>query len=329
MKYLKADSLLPFGLLGFLITLLIYVFGPFEDLNIVKKVIFFIILFFPISIGLILLWRSRKKQLRINEEKERQIKELNEKKRLLLEERNVHSKLRYTDQIPKIISSISKFVNEDEKEKFKISTNELLNKMATVFKDIKQVDCCLTLKVFTGNEVVLKTLSRSFSNGRIDRENYLSKGFYDNPDTFIRANSDLTRIAKAEKKSIKAKHLYFFSNDLVHRSGYRHPLLDLKDEEGKDYHDRVNEFDGTEEDREALRQKLWPLPYKSTITVPISYMQLNMDSERFAVIGTLCVDSNQENVFNKNIDKSLLQSLAETIYINYLSATNRGADILN
>lgn len=325
----KLENLLPFGLLGFVVTLLIYVFGPFEQLDTLNKTLFFIALAVPVIIIVLYLWISRKKQIKINKEKQEEIEELNAREKELKEEKTEKFKIKYADQIPSIVLAISNFVNEDEKKKFIVSTNNLLNQVANVFKEIKGIDCFLTMKIFTQNDVVIKTLSRSTSSGRTPREKYIKEGDYSSADDFIRANTDIYKIAKAKKNSLKGRNLYFFSNDLVHYSGYKHPLLDRKDDDGKDYHDKINEFEGSEDEKEELRQKIWPLPYKSTMNFPICYMQQRLDAKDHAVIGTLCIDANSTDVFNKDLDKSIIQSVAETIYINYISAIRSDENILN
>jgi len=79
------------------------------------------------------------------------------------------------------------------------------------------------------------------------------------------------------------------------------------------YRDLVNDYGGDKEEK-------WPLPYKSTIVVPLTLMerQINNDEEN-TFIGTLCVDSLEKGVFDRGLDKIILQCLSEVIYIYYLA----------
>lgn len=60
-----------------------------------------------------------------------------------------------------------------------------------------------------------------------------------------------------------------------------------------------------------IRTKEWPLPYKSELVVPI---KLNEEDDNSSLIGFLCVDCEEINVFNKKYDPSMTIGIAEGIY---------------
>lgn len=57
----------------------------------------------------------------------------------------------------------------------------------------------------------------------------------------------------------------------------------------------------------------WPLPYKSTLIVPIVPLLANEQSQE-AIRGFLCADSPNEGIFNKYYDVDIMKGVADGIY---------------
>lgn len=57
-----------------------------------------------------------------------------------------------------------------------------------------------------------------------------------------------------------------------------------------------------------VRNRTWPLPYKSTLVVPICPMNSKLKTD---IIGFLCVDSSDRGVFKKRFDLDLLIGIAD------------------
>ena len=57
----------------------------------------------------------------------------------------------------------------------------------------------------------------------------------------------------------------------------------------------------------------WPLPYKSTLVVPIVPLIAN-DQSQDAIRGFLCADSPDEGIFNKYYDVDIMKGVADGIY---------------
>lgn len=57
----------------------------------------------------------------------------------------------------------------------------------------------------------------------------------------------------------------------------------------------------------------WPLPYKSTLIVPIVPLIAN-DQTQEAIRGFLCADSPNEGIFNKSYDVDIMKGVADGIY---------------
>ncbi|MFC2186520.1 hypothetical protein ACFCT7_04310 [Fulvivirgaceae bacterium LMO-SS25] len=68
------------------------------------------------------------------------------------------------------------------------------------------------------------------------------------------------------------------------------------------------------------RRKQWPLPYRSTIVVPIVPL-LADDQNQQALRGFLCIDSPNESSFYEKVDVNILKGVADGIY--------RKIDIIN
>ena len=62
-----------------------------------------------------------------------------------------------------------------------------------------------------------------------------------------------------------------------------------------------------------IRQLNWPLPYKSTIVVPLLPLSVNEHDDK-ALRGYLCIDSPRNNAFNKQYDIEILKGLADGLY---------------
>lgn len=117
-------------------------------------------------------------------------------------------------------------------------------------------------------------------------------------------NTDFLEIFK-KMKSTKEKH--FLSNLLPFRYGYLNTSFDVY---------------GEQPDNNILfRYWRWPLPYKSTIVVPICPSD---ESTQSALRGFLCVDSPNIGAFKKNYDISLLRGVADGLFnvINKLNNNN-------
>lgn len=65
------------------------------------------------------------------------------------------------------------------------------------------------------------------------------------------------------------------------------------------------------ESTDTDRQRLWPLPYRSEIVVPIAPILHPSNERRKDFFGYLCVDCDQENGFHKKYDVGMIQGVAD------------------
>ncbi|MEZ4788406.1 MAG: hypothetical protein R2811_00120 [Flavobacteriales bacterium] len=62
------------------------------------------------------------------------------------------------------------------------------------------------------------------------------------------------------------------------------------------------------------RRKLWPLPYRSEIVVPITPIIPDEEGTPKQFLGFMCVDCNAENGFHKKYDAQLLRGVADGLF---------------
>lgn len=223
-------------------------------------------------------------------------------------------KVKYVYNFPKIIDAISDFINSynSEKELIKYDLYVLLGKISDIYRDLKGVDVTLTVKLITimDKDLSVRTFVRFPESDRPDREDFKTSKSY---EKFIEENTDFKTIYASELNVKYAKELYFFCNDLVNYAVHNNE---------KYYHSRLNEsgyYKNTDlhnrNGKNIMKEKLWCLPFKSTIVVPLGLMGKKPKNGDFAFWGTLCIDANKKNVFNEEIDVKILQSIAETIFL--------------
>ncbi|WP_075342469.1 hypothetical protein [Tenacibaculum agarivorans] len=237
----------------------------------------------------------------------------------LKKDKEKETQLKYAEKFDDVILAVSKFVNGYTTPKtIIVNLDELLNKMSSIFRELKGVDCCFTVKIIKQGEKI-ETLCRTDSkNKRYNREDF--QRYHSDFEDFLNNNTDLFSIfGKQKHENIKGRYVRFFSNNLPLEQNYKHSHL-----EKTDYHNNVKKLvDDHGYSIEEASNKLWNLPYKSTIVIPIGLMEKKHNDPDFQYIGTICVDSEEKNVFNKGTDISILQSIAETIYVTFRASNKK------
>ncbi len=97
---------------------------------------------------------------------------------------------------------------------------------------------------------------------------------------------------------------YFFSNRLSGVRGYKNTSFDLY---GKPWDVGPPVF------CDILRDVLWPLPYRSTMVVPISPGP-SATGRRSSLAGYLCVDSRSRGAFRRRFDLDLITGVATCLF---------------
>jgi hypothetical protein len=141
--------------------------------------------------------------------------------------------------------------------------------------------------------------------------------------TLVRDNKSSTKNRKSGAKD-QTKHwldansdfnfIYSnFDNENINTSFYRGTNLpcrhDYNNTRLKDWPPRIKLFLMNS----VIRQMQWPLPYKSTLVVPIVPLLAN-DREQEVIRGFLCIDSPRNFTFNQNVDVEILKGVSDGLY---------------
>jgi len=177
---------------------------------------------------------------------------------------------------------------------------KLCNSVSSAFNKIYgcRIGTCIKFIVNDGDRPLCKTLVRdSHSNARSRKS-----GSQDTPKHWIDANSDFEFIYNSFVNN-NVPSSYYLEQHLPNCHDYKNTRLDSGW--------KPKTFWGFPE--KYARKWNWPLPYKSTLIVPIVPLLAN-DQSQEAIRGFLCVDSESEGVFNKYYDVDILKGVADGIY---------------
>lgn len=176
--------------------------------------------------------------------------------------------------------------------------------VSNAFTTISNRSCYVCIKIFEeGNakEVHLITFCRDtdsrLSAERVDPED-------DNTIHYLKDNTDFNSIFENIVNDGE-KSKYFFSNNLVGEKNYMNTRIKDDTWEPKTKIPII---------RYVLRNRKWPLPYRSVITVPISPLS-NRRILHGQLIGYLCVDAPYRWSFRKRIDIEIIRGIAAGIYL--------------
>lgn len=170
----------------------------------------------------------------------------------------------------------------------------------TLFKN-KRICVCIKLVINTGDgDIFIRTLCRD-DIARKDSRRVQPKE--ETVIHYINENTDFKYIFENVNKNGE-KFKYYISNVLPLEDFYRNSRINADEYPPRSVIPIV---------KEIKRLKAWPLPYKSTITVPIIILTDNpVDKDNIA--GYLCIDSDTMWIFNKKYDVNILRSIANGLY---------------
>jgi len=169
----------------------------------------------------------------------------------------------------------------------------LCNSTAEAFSLITGTKCNTSIKILTedvdeaGNtKLKAITFARNRDRGRNPKPNPVRH--------WVDRNTDFMTILE---KIDTPKGELFFSNLLVFRFGYQNTSFMVYGE--------------PPDNNWVLRYWRWPLPYKSTIVVPICPCAEPASSN---LVGFFCVDSSNVGAFKKDFDVPLIQGIADGVF---------------
>jgi hypothetical protein len=179
--------------------------------------------------------------------------------------------------------------------------NFILAQIADAFTQITGSQCAVSIKIITPNDKTrVRTLYR-------DPRSYINRSMTDSADYSITDNTAFDYIHR--KFSFTDKVPYFFSNSLPFEKDYNNHSISVYDR----HKWRWMQFCKNRRWFSPMRYLTWPLPYKSTIVVPVCPCipsQRTQDN----LIGFLCVDSPSLIAFKEPEDADLLIYVASDLY---------------
>lgn len=184
-----------------------------------------------------------------------------------------------------------------------VAFEKLCTHIGQMFLSVKGKKCGVCIKVF------VKDGKETFRNSRV--ETFVRDQQFNNArnhdkegkiEHFLYKNSDFERILD-ELGGPKGQ--VYIDNNIPIRRDYKNSSFELH---GLPWRGGLPEDWNDEQRREN-----WPLPYRSTIIVPICP---NVSSERTIdkLLGFFCVDCSEEDVFNQDSDGQILIGVADGIY---------------
>lgn len=196
--------------------------------------------------------------------------------------------------------------HEDQLALLIMQFEEMCLHVADGFKSIAgQNDFSVCVKLVNGKEITRGSSVRTFVR---DSKN-VGRNYEENGSThLIENNTSYSEIVKKMSKGQGGR--CFISNDLPQLKGYLNTTFPIYGQD--EYNDAL-----TPEER----NNNWQLPYKSTIVTGIYPNQKQYYKDKY-LIGFLCVDSNQIDIFDKKHDPLILTGVADGIY-NTLKSFNQ------
>jgi hypothetical protein len=246
----------------------------------------------------------------IVENNNKKISELN--KEIVKLEKNA----RYADVIPMLNIAFQELHNairrnHADKRMYHEYFEKCCQSLEKVFSRVTGVDChvCIKMTSFTNdqipshskvekrvNNLEMKTYCRSLhlSNARIQ----IDQSKVSHP---ITENTDFEDV-------FMKKGDCFFCNDLTEKDEYKNSSVKPQN------HGSYFVFPkGTSREHKINN---WPLPYRATIVAPILPTVKETSEERI-ILGMLCVDSKEPNVFNEDLDKHIMIGCADGLYNSF------------
>jgi len=191
------------------------------------------------------------------------------------------------NDLPSCIHSFELFCTHIS-DTFKLLTNRKCAACIKIFEQTPNLDICT---------ITFSRDSESIASGnRVNPED-------DKTNHYLRENTDFKYIFENIDKSDE-EYKYYFSNTLPLEDFYLNTRLDSSKYPPKCKIPII---------KEILRCYKWHLPYRSTITVPITLFS-NRRINEGKIAGYLCVDSPRMRAFDKTHDTQILRGIADGIY---------------
>lgn len=195
----------------------------------------------------------------------------------------------YIHDIPRTENDIKDIFNNFEK---------FCNSISEGFTYVKNFNCSVCIKIVNldENKLYVQTVSRSI---RVGEERKLTDGADVLHD--LELNSDFFQVFTKFKHHDKR---HYFSNNLLKETMYCNTSFPI-------YHSNLTHEGFSDNVSYEEKLRLWKLPYKSTIIVPITPLN---NGDKNKIKGFLCIDSSEVDIFEDVIDIDILKGVSDGIY---------------
>lgn len=199
------------------------------------------------------------------------------------------------------INSANSLIKDDEITNIQGATDLLstyCESISTIFSKIKghRIGVCVKLLVAEGGSANLISQARDIYSKSHNRKT----GSSDETKHSLELNSDFSFIYNNTDSDLNNSS-FFHSPDLANESDYRNSRL-------KDWTCPKMPF----LPKSFVRGIKWPLPYRSTIVVPIWRLDSDFHTKE-NLRGFLCIDSPKTKAFNKSVDVEILRGFSDKI----------------
>lgn len=184
-----------------------------------------------------------------------------------------------------------------------IGLQEFCTYLSQAFNCITSTECAVCIKLFgvsSSDDAFAKTFCRDSSSMLSSKR---VKPADDGDENYIQANTDFKHIFDNIRKP-GSESKYYFSNGLFLDDFYRNTRIDPAVYPPKTKIPII---------KEIARYRIWPLPYQSTIVVPITPLTDQKIDEN-EIVGYLCIDSPKLWAFTSGYDINIMRGVADGLY---------------
>lgn len=214
---------------------------------------------------------------------------------------------RYSKFFPHLNKAFSEMHNTVRAENLDVTLHkdafkEFCTKLSQIFTTVKGVECHVCIKIISiegkNNNKIDKLLATTFVRDLL----ILNRDSIDDMKIKhqISNNTDFKYIFNNINSE---KGRYFFSNNLAAIPYYRNTSF-LK---------KIQDLSSLDNLSLEEKEKKWPLEYFSTINAPIC-PGITSQRSNSTLLGFLCIDSKQKDVFNENVDAEIISGCADGLY---------------
>jgi hypothetical protein len=189
---------------------------------------------------------------------------------------------------------------EHNRNKVYNGLRELATSLSMLFSKVKGSDCPVCIKILMQDQEV-ETICRDTRSESTRTKNQ------DTRSHTVQSNTDFENILISMGDPDKR---YFLGNNLPGDPTYKNSSIDSRSNfYPEKAANRLEKFY-----KYLNRRTNWPLPYRSTLVVPIFPLIRETDENNTQPIGFLCVDSRIRRTFNHRVDLDIMKGVADGLY---------------